>query len=443
MDRDARIEQILGCFKDMVETILAKPGHGAAAAASRAVAEKFREVGRQIVQAAVETAAYELAKTRPAPCCEGAAARLVHVREVGVRTLFGEVRIPVRTLRCARCRRYLRPDDAELGVPESGVLADDVREVLAPIVAELPLEVAADLLERTTGVQLSVHAVQGAVASVARDVRREREAREVREHDTVAALRAAHCDGGAQTLGLEVGMDGVMAHVDGAWRETKVATLQVRKVDPAAKAEERLGEVVARRYACARAGPAEFGRRILSTIRGTGWQGLPVVQVLGDGAPWIWRLANALFPGSVQTLDCYHLRGHFFGFASLQWPEPEQAKRWVDEKIAALLEDRVGDVLGALRRTRGRDSAASKALRDLVRYVRTNRTRIRYEDAYLAGFAIGSGAVEGACKHVVQMRFKRPGMRWKSKGFHDVLEIRLARLNGTLDHFSRNAMVAA
>jgi hypothetical protein len=49
--------------------------------------------------------------------------------------------------------------------------------------------------------------------------------------------------------------------------------------------------------------------------------------------------------------------------------------------------------------------------------------------------SIGSGAVEGACKHVIQSRFKRAGMRRKQPGFLNVLALLLARFNGTLYEF--------
>ena len=70
--------------------------------------------------------------------------------------------------------------------------------------------------------------------------------------------------------------------------------------------------------------------------------------------------------------------------------------------------------------------------------MQTNRTRIYCGAARVAGLAVGSGPVEGACKHLVQARFKRAGMRWNRAGFLDILEILLARLNGTLDRFCRD-----
>jgi hypothetical protein len=64
--------------------------------------------------------------------------------------------------------------------------------------------------------------------------------------------------------------------------------------------------------------------------------------------------------------------------------------------------------------------------------IETKRTRIRYQEPWYSGLPVGSGSVEGACKPVVQARFKRAGMRWTTRGFLHVLELRLARLNGTL-----------
>jgi len=49
--------------------------------------------------------------------------------------------------------------------------------------------------------------------------------------------------------------------------------------------------------------------------------------------------------------------------------------------------------------------------------------------AYLRqGFPIGSGAVEGACKHVASQRFRGAGMRWKSRTAEPLLHLRAALL---------------
>jgi hypothetical protein len=107
----------------------------------------------------------------------------------------------------------------------------------------------------------------------------------------------------------------------------------------------------------------------------------------------------------------------------------------VDQKLGALLTNQVGEVLRALKRMRPWKQALCDALAQLIGYVERNRTRIRYQELWQCGLAVGSGAVEGACKHVIQSRFKRAGMCWKPPGFLNVLALRIARLNGTFQAF--------
>jgi hypothetical protein len=95
----------------------------------------------------------------------------------------------------------------------------------------------------------------------------------------------------------------------------------------------------------------------------------------------------------------------------------------------------VGEVLGALKRLCPRPQVVQQAVTQLIGYLETNRTRIRYQDAVAQRASRCSGSVEGACMHVVQARFKRAGMRWTTRGFLHVLELRLARLSGTLQAF--------
>jgi hypothetical protein len=54
-----------------------------------------------------------------------------------------------------------------------------------------------------------------------------------------------------------------------------------------------------------------------------------------------------------QILDDYHLSEHLYTFAQLHYPNnPAGAKAGVDQKMGALLRDRVGAILSALKRMR-------------------------------------------------------------------------------------------
>jgi hypothetical protein len=357
----------------------------------------------------------------------------VHTRTVRPTTLFGQVEVPVRTLRCTGCGATVRPDDAVLGVPHTGDFTDDVRLLYSPLAAELPHRVSHDIFARFTGMDLSSCGAQSLIDRSAQDLAAWHRTQESAENAGVQALRDD--EAAASRLRLAMAMDGVKAHIDGRWQEPKVATILVRRLPQRSPLPLR-GAVLARRYVCVVGSAAELMARITQTIRAAGWEAMPVAEILGDGAAWIWTVAAAHFPGVRQTLDYYHLSAHLYEVAHLLYPDqPEHAKAWVEAKLAACVHDRVGDVLGALKRLRPRQPAVRYAVGQLVGYLENHRHRIQDKAPWYQGLAVGSGAVEGACKHVIQARFKRAGMRWKMPGFLHVLALRLARVNETLDAF--------
>lgn len=97
--------------------------------------------------------------------------------------------------------------------------------------------------------------------------------------------------------------------------------------------------------------------------------------------------------------------------------------------------DRVGALRSARKRRRSWKQAIGDALAQLIGDVERHRTRLRDQEPWHTGLAVGSGAVEGACTHVMQRRVKRAGMRWKPPGFLHVLAWRIAQLNGTFQAF--------
>ena len=50
------------------------------------------------------------------------------------------------------------------------------------------------------------------------------------------------------------------------------------------------------------------------------------------------------------------------------------------------------------------------------RYYENNRRHMHYDEYLAAGFPIGSGVAEGACRHVVKDRLEQTGMRWTVNG---------------------------
>ena len=61
---------------------------------------------------------------------------------------------------------------------------------------------------------------------------------------------------------------------------------------------------------------------------------------------------------------------------------------------------------------------------EVLGYFGNQVDRMDYPSYEAAGWYIGSGAVESACKTVVGQRMKGSGMRWREAGAHAVCHVR-------------------
>jgi hypothetical protein len=150
---------------------------------------------------------------------------------------------------------------------------------------------------------------------------------------------------------------------------------------------------------------------------------------LADGQKDLWELARELFPDYVQILDWMHASEYLWKAAYLWLPESSpEAHAWVERQQKRFREGRVKDVIREIRKLsqdgtiRGR--ARKEAAQKIATYYETNRDRMRYDRYRRMGLPIGTGAVEGACRHLVKDRMERSGMRWTVEGGQAILTLR-------------------
>jgi hypothetical protein len=74
-----------------------------------------------------------------------------------------------------------------------------------------------------------------------------------------------------------------------------------------------------------------------------------------------------------------------------------------------------------------------ETLKKVYQYLAGHREHIDYARYKELGLPVGSGMVESACKWLIQQRFKGVGMRWSEDGFHYLLPLRLAWVNGSFE----------
>lgn len=133
------------------------------------------------------------------------------------------------------------------------------------------------------------------------------------------------------------------------------------------------------------------------------------------------------FPRAVRIADFFHVAGHLSDLAKAWSPgDPEAAKELSDRWCHELKHKGGRAVLAELEALGrgGRSDSAWEVHRRVKQYVSNHMDRMDYPTYQAAGWQIGSGHIEAACKTVVNQRLKQSGMRWGGDGADAVCHLR-------------------
>jgi Uncharacterised protein family (UPF0236) len=359
-----------------------------------------------------------------------------------VETMVGSVQIERPYFYCRTCRCGVYPLDAALGLAP-GRTQLDVHKAAVQLVTEVPYDEAQTLFGTLTGVGLGserMHTVTNHIAEglMVLDVVPPRHEIEQR----IAAVSA----GRSRRPVLVLGIDGAYvptrpdsarqpcaghrrkrakrARWRGQWRDAKgfrfylldgeriVHVLSWHQVQN----EEQLGEA-------------------LKEIKKAGV--IPEEQVrlcvVCDGAEWIWKHVQALFPQARQVLDYYHCAQYLHRVAKAHYGLSVQALEWVEATMTRLYLGKVGLVLRGLKRMQAQSDEAEKAIANCWDYLDEHRGRTVYQKLRRGGYPLGSGGIESSNKFICHVRLKRSGAWWYEANSNQMLALRCAKYNGTLD----------
>ena len=177
---------------------------------------------------------------------------------------------------------------------------------------------------------------------------------------------------------------------------------------------------------------SEFARRVEREARRRGFDQARRRVVLGDGAVWIWNLADEIFPGAIQIVDLYHAKEHVSDVAkAIYGSGSDLAEQWAKTRRDEFDDGKLESLLDALRVHAGANDEARKCLD----YVTRNQHRMRYPEFRAQGLCVGSGVVEAGCKVTVATRLKRAGMHWTVAGADAIIALRCCKLSGRFEDF--------
>jgi hypothetical protein len=155
--------------------------------------------------------------------------------------------------------------------------------------------------------------------------------------------------------------------------------------------------------------------------------------VVCDGAEWIWKHVQALFPQARQVLDYYHCAQYLHRVAKAHYGASVQAVEWVEATMTRLYLGKVGLVLGGLQRMQPQSDEAQKAMANCWDYLYEHRGRTTYQQFRRGGYPLGSGGIESSNKFMCHVRLKRSGAWWYEANSNQMLALRCAKYNGTLE----------
>jgi hypothetical protein len=365
-------------------------------------------------------------------CSCGARARYQREREATVISLLGPLSFSRPYYHCAACGHGFAPLDQQLQFCAGSVSAS-LEELLALLGAQVDsFEAAVGVLEKLTLLHVAPNTVRAATERLGQVVAM------LEQHELDEALGElppaplpGQSDVRQAGSATYISMDGMQVHFDDGWHETKLGALYTTEMRPNPKHPERsephavdlsyVADVV-----CAEAfGPLVWREAVRRSVTAQS----PLV-VIGDGAAWIWNIADTYFPGAVQIVDWYHASQYVWqAAAAIKGDATPAAAAWVKQQLDLLWSDRVAEVVEQLEQHLGKGEAVEKA----HTYLTNNLKRMQYATYRAKGLQIGSGSIESGCKHVLGARLKQAGMMWSRDGAQAVAKVRARLKSGRWD----------
>jgi hypothetical protein len=415
-----------GCWDlESVETLTRSTMHQAGAAALS-----------EILQFAAPTA-----EKRLVPCSCGHSAHYQELRSKTVLTAVGKTVVSRPYYLCAHCHDGQFPTDIELDI-ENLELSPGVRRMLAVVGQGAPFDHGRQQMKLLAGLEVTTKAVERTAESIGEDV-----AARQRERIQQAVQLNLPVMAGPSIPILYIQLDGTGVPVTKAERrEGKV------KGEPAHTREVKLGCVFTQTtwdqegfairdpdsttYTGAIETAGDFGRRLYREAWDRGWSLAAKKVVIGDGAEWIWNIADEHFPGAVQIVDLFHARQHLWDAARLLHPADEvRQKRWVLRHQPKLDQGKISKLVAFLRSITASSPEMAEAIRKQADYFEKNVERMRYPEFRRQHLFVGSGVIEAGCKTVIGSRLKQSGMFWTVRGANAIIALRCCLLNCQLEDY--------
>jgi hypothetical protein len=384
---------------------------------------------QDLLRTAMERGAQAKADATPplCPVCQQKLTRLSADQPRTFESRYGSITVKRTRGYCRRCRKWRVPADTALGLEESAGYSPAVQEMAALLASKMPVEDASAVLEHLTGVKLPR-------ATLDREARRQGErAQTVRtELDRQAATQKPQLELTLEPYQMIIQMDAWNIRERDGWGQSSalrrqgqeperwhwVYTGTVFRLDHRGHTAGGRPVISERGFVATRQGIDGLREQLHAEALRRGLGQAASALVIGDGAVWIWRLADDRFPQARQRLDFYHAVQHLAAVGrAIHGEDKEIYRAWLKPLVRQLKNQSAIKVIGQLEEALAQmlGGTAAQAVAKEVAYFHEHQARMDYRAGRRAGEPIGSGPVEATCRQT-QCRFKRPGQFWSKQG---------------------------
>jgi len=383
------------------------------------------------------------AEQRVIRCPCGHQAGYQELRSKPVLTAVGEITVSRPYYLCAHCHRGQLPADVELDI-ENTEISPGVRRMQAAVGYEAPFDQGRRQLKLLADLEVTTKSVERTAEAIGEDIaaREQTEIQRAMQLDLPIVVGPpipvlyTQIDGTGvpvvrkETVGRQGKIEGQPAHT----REAKLGCVFTQT------SWDREGYAIrdpdSTTYVAAIETAEEFGKRIYLEASKRGWSRAVKKVVMGDGAEWIWNLADQYFPRAIQIVDLFHARQHLWELARKLHPNDESGQnRWMMVHQDLLDKCKIKKLVTSLRSVQTPSAELAEKLRTEAEYFRRNARRMRYPKFRRQHLFVGTGVIEAGCKTVIGSRCKQSGMFWTVRGANAILALRCCQFNGRFEDY--------
>ena len=252
------------------------------------------------------------------------------------------------------------------------------------------------------------------------------------EEDNLAGKRVViSIDGGrirTRQYQLEKNKAGTHHKFETPWKEPKLFVITV--IDEEGNIERQELPIYDATF-----GEEGFFKLLKEYLQALNIKDVKEVQVVADGALWIWNKAKTLLlelgvaaEKIIETLDYYHAVEHLTKIIELLPKQKERQKKSLFKQLKELLWE--GKAKEIIEEIMSKVKQVSKKMETEIAYFEKNEPRLNYQKYRDNKWLCGSGIIESGVRRMINLRFKSASCFWKQENLDGLIFLRCALLSG-------------